>query len=275
MAKDERLYARFDIGMDEHPKVMLLSDGAFRVLIEATLYSRRQLTDGFLDERVALRKWGSESIDELASNHGERPSLERVEGGWQVRDYDKHQTTTADIEAKREAGRKGGRASGQARLKQNTNENEAPASSLLKQKPNETEAKTETETETTTSNEVVITAIELVFDDAYKHWPKKVERKAALERFAAATKRIPADELVGHIVRFGDAYAATTEKKFTPALGVWLSHERWTDELPTAPSNGRQTPMSKADQNAALYLELYGGDHERTGSIQALDPGVG
>jgi general stress protein YciG len=259
MAKDERLYARFDIGMDEHPKIMLLSDGAFRVLIEATLYSRRQLTDGFLDERVALRKWGSESIDELASNHGERPSLERVEGGWQVRDYDKHQTTTADIEAKREAGRKGGRASGQARSKQNTNENEAPASGLLKQKPNETEAKTETETETetTTSNEVVIPAIELVFDDAYKHWPKKVERKAALERFAAATKRIPADELVEHIIRFGFAYAMTTEKKFTPALGVWLSHERWTDELPTAPStsNGRLTPMERARQTLALAAD--------------------
>lgn len=154
MAKDERLYARFDIGMDEHPKIMLLSDGAFRVLIEATLYSRRQLTDGFLDERVALRKWGLDVLDELASNHDLRPSLVRMDGGWQIRDYAEHQITRADIEAKREAGRKGGRASGQARLKQNMNENEAPASSLLEQKPNEIEAKRETETETSTSNEV-------------------------------------------------------------------------------------------------------------------------
>src|SRR5690606_5505293 len=118
MAKDDRLYARFDIGMDEHPKIMLLSDAAFRTLIEATLYARRQLTDGFLDARVAKRKWGGEALDELASNHPERPSLIPVEGGWQLRDYAEHQTTRADIEAKREAGRAGGRASGQARAKQ-------------------------------------------------------------------------------------------------------------------------------------------------------------
>lgn len=157
MAKDERLYARFDIGMDEHPKIMLLSDAAFRTLFEATLYARRQLTDGFLDARVAKRKWGLDALNELAANHPERPSLVPVEGGWQLRDYAEHQITRADIEAKREAGRKGGRASGEARAKHTPNENEAPASSLLKQKPNETEAKreTETETETTTSNEVV------------------------------------------------------------------------------------------------------------------------
>ncbi len=65
---------------------------------------------------------------------------------------------------------------------------------------------------------------------------------------------MPADELVRHIIRFGDAYTATTEKRFVPALGVWLSHERWTDELPTAPStsNGRQTPMERARQTVAL-----------------------
>jgi hypothetical protein len=108
--KDDRLYARFDIAMDEHPKIMLLSDAAFRALMEATFYARRQMTDGFLDERVAVRKWGQAVIDELASNHDERPTLERVEGGWKIRDYEEHQVTRHDIERKREAGRAGGLA---------------------------------------------------------------------------------------------------------------------------------------------------------------------
>lgn len=147
-AKDDRLYARFDIAMDEHPKIMLLSDAAFRSLIECTMYSRRQKTDGFLHERVALKKWGEGVLRELSSNHPERPSLARVNGGWQIHDFDKHQVTSSEIEAKREAGRKGGRASGRARAKQSANESEARASNPLKQNANESEAKTESETET-------------------------------------------------------------------------------------------------------------------------------
>ena len=67
------------------------------------------------------------------------------------------------------------------------------------------------------------------FDTAWAHWPKKVERKKAFERFKIAAPKHP--ELVADIIRFGDAYAATTEKQFVPALGVWLSGERWTDEI--------------------------------------------
>lgn len=84
------------------------------------------------------------------------------------------------------------------------------------------------------------------FEAAWKHWPKKVERKNALERFAAAVRKIDITELVNTIIRFGDAYAATTEKKFVPALGVWLHGERWTDEMPSSSSN--QPRPSKDDQ---------------------------
>lgn len=151
MAKDTRLYARFDIGMDENAKIARLSDAAFRALIEATFYSRRQLTDGFLDEFIAQKRWGREVLAELTSNHHERPSLVPVAGGYQIRDYGDHQTTSADIEAKRVAGRAGGRAKASRTV--------APASEVLEQKASTTLAKTETETETetTTSNEVVKT----------------------------------------------------------------------------------------------------------------------
>jgi hypothetical protein len=102
-------------------------------------------------------------------------------------------------------------------------------------------------------------AIESVFDAAYDHWPKKVERKAALDRFKAASKRLTPEVLAGHIIRFGDAYAATTDKRFTPALGVWLGHERWTDELPTAPKperNRKPTPEERARQTLALATDI-------------------
>jgi hypothetical protein len=144
--KDRRLYAKFDIGMDEHTKIMFLSDAAFRGLFESTLYSRRQLTDGFLDERVVLKKWGAEVAAELSSNDAAKPSWIRIEGGWQIHDFAEHQTTTKDIEKKRESGRKGGLA----KAKQEASTSEAPAKHLLEECSSTSLAKTETETETET-----------------------------------------------------------------------------------------------------------------------------
>jgi len=93
-------------------------------------------------------------------------------------------------------------------------------------------------------NESSPAAMESAFDEAYSHWPKKVERKKALEQFKIAAKKKSLPELVETIVTFGEAYAAATTKQFTPALGVWLSHERWTDELPTAPEPERAKPTA-------------------------------
>ena len=150
MTKDRRLYAKFDIGMDEHAKIVVLSDAAFRALFESTLYSRRQLTDGFLDERIVLRKWGANIAAELTSNDPQRPSWIKVEGGWAIHDFAQHQTTNEDIAKKREAGRKGGLA----KAEQKASKNVAPASEVPEHLPDITLAKTETETETSSSSEV-------------------------------------------------------------------------------------------------------------------------
>jgi hypothetical protein len=87
--------------------------------------------------------------------------------------------------------------------------------------------------------------IEAEFAEVWEHWPKKVERKQALEKFKAAQKKVRWDFLMDAIIRFGDAYAATTERRFVPALGVWLAHERWTDELPQQPT-AQQSPAQRA-----------------------------
>lgn len=80
------------------------------------------------------------------------------------------------------------------------------------------------------------------FEKAYSHWPKKVERKQAFERFKIAARKRGLDQITADVIRFGDAYAATTDRKFVPALGVWLGGERWTDELP-----GTQLPAQSSD----------------------------
>lgn len=101
------------------------------------------------------------------------------------------------------------------------------------------------------------TGLEVAFDEAWAHWPKKVERLKAWEKFKAAAKKIPSADLEAHVTHFGDAYAATTEKRFVPALGVWLNGERWTDELPTAPAPERNKPTPE-DKARAIFALDYG-----------------
>ena len=98
--------------------------------------------------------------------------------------------------------------------------------------------------------------LESNFEYIWGAWPKKVERKKALEQFKIAAKKMPVDALMDEIAKFGHAYAATTERQFVPALGVWLSRERWTDELPTG--SRKQTPAEQARRTVMLATELLG-----------------
>ena len=142
MNKDGRLYGRFTLDFADSPKIAPLSDAAFRTLVEMTLHSRRMLDDGFVDERIARRKWKVKALEELCSNDAENPSLVKVDGGFRIHDFEHHQQTRSDIEKKKAAGSLGGRASAQARA-------EADA-----QAPSKLLTETESETETPTSKEV-------------------------------------------------------------------------------------------------------------------------
>lgn len=121
MGKDQRLYGKFTLNFPSHPKILILSDTAFRCLVEATLWSREQQTDGFLARRLAVAKWSLDALLELCSNDTDNPSLVEREEGWYIHDYCAHQDTKADIEERRErnriAGQKGGLAKGKRSAK--------------------------------------------------------------------------------------------------------------------------------------------------------------
>lgn len=141
--KDERLYAKFTLDFDEHEKIAPLSDAAFRCLIEATLWSRRRTTDGFLSRRLALARWSLEALTELCENDDEKPSLIATETGWFIHDFEEHQTTKSELasltQARKDAGRKGGLASGRSRR-------EAKPKRSVKQNSSKMNPESETET---------------------------------------------------------------------------------------------------------------------------------
>lgn len=91
--------------------------------------------------------------------------------------------------------------------------------------------------------------LEQLFDDAYSHWPKKVERKKSLEKFKQVCKQRDPHEVVSDVQRFGDAYAvAVDDVQFVPALNVWLNGERWTDDLPQPRQSHLKPVTSRADE---------------------------
>lgn len=89
-------------------------------------------------------------------------------------------------------------------------------------------------------------AITSAFERAYAAWPKKAERKRSIEAFTRVAKARGLETVTADVIRFGNAYAATTAKQFVPALCVWLNRERWDDDLPTS------GPPSDAEWNSFI-----------------------
>lgn len=117
MHKDQRLYGKLTLDFPDHPKIAILSDAAFRCLVEATLWSRQQQTDGWLARRYAVARWSLDVLQELCQNDDEKPSLTESEKGWLIRDYAEHQDTKAEIEERRERNRLAGQKGGLAKAK--------------------------------------------------------------------------------------------------------------------------------------------------------------
>lgn len=109
-------WVKIDDRFPDHPKVIGLSDKAFRAYIVGLCYAAKHETDGWLPPAVARDREASELLnaglwcESVASN------------GWWIHDYLAYNRSRADAQAlrevKRSAGRSGGVASGQARAKQ-------------------------------------------------------------------------------------------------------------------------------------------------------------
>lgn len=81
-------WAKLDDQFPEHPRIVGLSDKAFRLHVAAICHASRKLSDGHVsvtDSRVlrALTRSSSRHVDELV----ERGVWEQNGDGWVIRDY--------------------------------------------------------------------------------------------------------------------------------------------------------------------------------------------
>lgn len=109
MPRDRRLYMTFPNNFWQHPKVMPLSDRAFRAFVEMNGYSRMNDLDGRIPAKVAGMMWSAEALEELVGSHPDRPLVVEGEGEYILREYAEHQMTVAAVEELRRARSRSGR----------------------------------------------------------------------------------------------------------------------------------------------------------------------
>lgn len=95
---DDRTYIRVHDGLYEHPKVVGLSDAAFRLLVESWCYCSRNRTDGRISDVIWKRRGGAKARRELV----DAGLAEQADGFVEMHDYLEHQRSAEEIRLLRE-----------------------------------------------------------------------------------------------------------------------------------------------------------------------------
>jgi hypothetical protein len=74
------------------------------------------------------------------------------------------------------------------------------------------------------------------FEKAWRFYPRKIGKGAALKSFQKALKQIHGNELLSKIEEYSLAIGGS-DIKYIPHLSTWLNQERWNDELPEKNQN--------------------------------------
>jgi hypothetical protein len=126
-----------DDKIGHHAKTIRAGNEAFGAWTRMVSHCGEFLTDGFIDDAVAMSIAGKRRVlDKLVAVR----FLDRVEGGYCVHDYLDWNPSAAKVREQRrvksaqkaEAGRLGGVRSGEARAKQTTKQNEAEGQAEMK-----------------------------------------------------------------------------------------------------------------------------------------------
>ena len=116
-------WVKLDDSMPHHPKVMAAGPDAFALDVAGICYSNRHALDGFIaDTSLPAVYPALRSPQRAAERLVEVGRWVREDGGWRIHDIHDFQPSAKeqkDLSKKRaEAGRRGGKASGEARAKQ-------------------------------------------------------------------------------------------------------------------------------------------------------------
>ena len=93
-------WVRIDDNFADHPKIIGLSDAAFRLFITGLCYSNRQLTDGIIPYQM-VNAWVGDDPSKPSDELEDQNLWERVDKGFRIRSYDEYQPTKQQVEKQR------------------------------------------------------------------------------------------------------------------------------------------------------------------------------
>jgi len=106
------------------------------------------------------------------------------------------------------------------------------------------------------------------FEEVWRHWPKKDDKKDALAKWPRAVKesKLTERELADVAIAHGDAHKDHTEARFIPAFVVWLNKHRWANAIPTAQSSGRPVTSVRVERMAGVIAQMDALDAQERGN---------
>jgi hypothetical protein len=220
-----KLFAKLGHGFADDPKIIGLSDKAFRVYVESLLYACSNMTDGFLDERVLRRYGWLDAAEELTTND-DMPSWVKADGGYQIHAFCDWQMTSEAHQRKVEAGRAGGLAKAEA--KRQASQRLAGASDV----PEQTASKPLLDKDIDKDKDKNLKPLAIAspeFDTFWQLWPRRESKATAIKAWDKAVKKISGTEIIEKARAYVTGPKAPT-KEFCPFAATWLNQERWNDE---------------------------------------------
>lgn len=97
-------WVRLDDNFADHPKIIALSDTAFRLFITGLCYSNRQLTDGLIPYQI-VNAWVGDNPLKPSDELEDQNLWERVGKGFMIRSYTEYQPTKEKVTKKRDEAR--------------------------------------------------------------------------------------------------------------------------------------------------------------------------
>ena len=95
-------WVRLDDNFADHPKIIALTDTAFRLYITGLCYANRQLTDGHIPYQI-VSAWVGDDPFKPSDELEDQGLWERVDKGFQIRSYTEYQPTRQKVNEKRDA----------------------------------------------------------------------------------------------------------------------------------------------------------------------------
>jgi hypothetical protein len=200
-------WVKLDDNFTDHPKIIGLSDGAFRLYIVALCYSNRYMTDGKISTEICKKLGDSRKISELFRVHLWQDLGDFIE----INSYSEYQPTKEKVEIEREKTR--------TRV------------GLLRSAKKRTGVQSPYSEESTPapSRPVPIRKdIDISFEFFWKAYPRKTAKGAARSAYAKALVKATAEQILDGATQY--AADPNRDPAFTPHGSTWLNQERWLDE---------------------------------------------